>query len=523
MTKPKTDSTAILDHTQVLLAHLDTEFNFVHVNRAYAQRCEREAPFFEGKNYFQLEADAGMEKVFRRVAATGEPHFARGGLLPGACNSKRDVTLWDWSLVPVKDKGGATIGLVLTVVDVTEKRQADEELTLIREQWEMTFDAVPDLIMLLDHRHRIIRANKAMGRRLRVNPKELVGRACYEVVHGTDAPPVFCPHVRLLTDGREHSVETSEGRIGGTFLVTVSPLGNKKAGAPGCVHVARDITVLKETERQLTRAKEATEQANRAKTEFLASMSHELRTPLNHILGFTELVVDKRFGDLNETQAEYLTNVLESSRHLLSLVTDILDLSKVEAGKTELNMAEVSLRQLVQGCLIMVRERGAKHGIRLVASLDSLPETIRADGRKLKHILFHLVSNAVSFTPDGGQVHVSARMIDCTVRPGLRKGDPEDFRVVEAPAQGYPNGDVPIRKCAEFLVADTGMGIRKEDLERIFKPFEQGRHPGTLGHHGTGLGLSIARRLVELHGGRIWAESEGEGRGATVRFVIPLL
>jgi signal transduction histidine kinase len=273
---------------------------------------------------------------------------------------------------------------------------------------------------------------------------------------------------------------------------------------------------LQQQNAEMVKAKEAAEAASRAKSEFLANMSHELRTPLNHIIGFTELVVDKQFGALNEAQEEYLNDALHSSRHLLSLINDILDLSKVEAGKLALEVTDVDLRMLLENSLTMVKEKALKHRIQLSVDIDGIPETIQADERKLKQIMYNLLSNAVKFTPDGGAVTLLARHLSFKAGYWLTR----EGQTVLLP-MGSDEGSKIQGGLMEILVQDTGIGISRGDLERIFDPFERveslsgGRQPG------TGLGLSLTRRLVELHGGKIWAESDGEGRGSKFTFVIP--
>ncbi|MCP4287128.1 MAG: hypothetical protein GY792_22235, partial [Gammaproteobacteria bacterium] len=277
----------------------------------------------------------------------------------------------------------------------------------------------------------------------------------------------------------------------------------------------QEIEEHKQTEEALREAKQAAEAGNQAKGEFLANMSHELRTPLNHIIGFTELVVGQHFGDLNETQAEYLNDVLHSSNHLLSLINDILDLSKVEAGKLELEPSEVDLRMLLKNSLSIIKEKAMKHGIQLSTDIEDIPETITADERKLKQILYNLLSNAVKFTPEGGEIHVDACMADCIARPGLRWEDSKNLQIIESQIHGNDVPSTKRKKCAEFSVSDTGIGIRPEDRARIFSPFEQVEGSSSRRFQGTGLGLSLTKSLVELHGGMIWAESEGEGKGST--------
>jgi signal transduction histidine kinase len=273
-----------------------------------------------------------------------------------------------------------------------------------------------------------------------------------------------------------------------------------------------------------TRAqKDAAEEANRAKSEFLANMSHELRTPLNHIIGFTELVLDKHFGELNEQQEDYLFDVHQSSKHLLSLINDILDLAKVEAGKVQLDLSEINLTIILKNSLSMVKEKALKHNIGIKTQFHSIPDSIMADERKIKQIIYNLLANSIKFTPDNGQICISAETVPCSVRSGLRWDDPKSLHVVseDDPAGGELNETRQI-PCIKIEVADTGIGINADDLERIFLPFEQADGSASRQYQGTGLGLSLTKKLVELHGGKIWARSGGKDKGSVFSFVIPI-
>ena len=280
--------------------------------------------------------------------------------------------------------------------------------------------------------------------------------------------------------------------------------------------------LLRQTKKKLREHNANLDNANKAKSEFLANMSHELRTPLNHIIGFTELVTDKRFGELNATQQEYLNDVLTSSKFLLTLISDILDLSKVEAGKLELMPSPVDLKILLEQSLTMVKEKAAKHRISLSANTDGILDAVQADERKLKQIIFNLLSNAVKFTLDGGTVDVSAKMINATDVFKNKRAISENNKITEDKAEASPNGDLFHARFVEISVSDTGIGIAPEDQDKIFDAFVQVDSSASRRYQGTGLGLSLTKKLVELHGGKIWVESEGEGKGTTFRFAIPI-
>ena len=239
--------------------------------------------------------------------------------------------------------------------------------------------------------------------------------------------------------------------------------------------------------RELADVNERLREATLAKSRFLANMSHELRTPLNSIIGFSELLVQRLAGDLGSKQEEYVRDIADSGRHQLALVNDILDLSKVEAGRIDLERSLIPIEPVAASALALVRAQAVRRSIQLDLAIDTDVDTIFADERKVKQILVNLLSNAVKFTPDRGRVTLGIRRADRTV---------------------------------EFAVADTGKGIAAADQARIFEEFAQAQKGG-FPDEGTGLGLTLAKRLVELHGGRIGVQSE-PGQGSTFTFTLPL-
>lgn len=250
--------------------------------------------------------------------------------------------------------------------------------------------------------------------------------------------------------------------------------------------VAARTRALRATLQELDAQRLQLEAVSRHKSEFLATMSHELRTPLNAIIGFSETLLERYFGDLNDKQDEYLRDILSSGEHLLTLINDLLDLAKVEAGRMELDAAPFSLHDAVESSLTMVRERSARHGIALAATIQPEVAVITADERKVRQILFNLLANAVKFTPDGGRIDVRA----------------------------WTEGEA-----VWIAVRDTGIGIAPDDQQRIFGAFQQA---GTsAAPEGTGLGLALVTAFVDLHGGCLSLESE-PGQGSTFTFTLPL-
>ena len=243
--------------------------------------------------------------------------------------------------------------------------------------------------------------------------------------------------------------------------------------------LATALTELDEKSREL-------ETASRHKSEFLANMSHELRTPMNAIIGFSQVLHERMFGALNEKQEEYIEDILSSANHLLSLINDVLDLSKVEAGQVELDVAPFSLQAALERGVAMVRERATTDGVQVTLAAEADVDVVEGDERRIRQVIFNLLSNAVKFAPTGGAVDVSAARV---------------------------NGEVVVS------VADTGPGVAPDDRERIFEEFQQ-TGAGSKQREGTGLGLALSRRLVELHGGRIWVDSRPD-EGSTFVFTLP--
>jgi two-component system, NtrC family, sensor kinase len=283
-----------------------------------------------------------------------------------------------------------------------------------------------------------------------------------------------------------------EGEATGSLTIRwqdVQPFSSKQVAllqsfAAQAVIAIENVRLFKELEA----ANRGLEAASRHKSEFLANMSHELRTPLNAVIGFSEVLLQRMFGELNAKQDEYLKDIYASGQHLLSLINDILDLSKIEAGRMELAPAPFHLPTALENAVTLVKERAGRHGIALQLDLDPQLGELVGDERKIKQVLLNLLSNAVKFTPEGGRISLKAALTDGSV---------------------------------EIAVTDTGIGIAPEDQAAIFEEFRQVGSDETRKQEGTGLGLTLAKKFVELHGGRIWVESE-PGRGSRFTFTLPV-
>jgi PAS domain S-box-containing protein len=414
------------------------------------------------------------------------------GVLNAMDDRERDFSNEDIELLHTLAQR-ASFELERTQVQTQIEQRAEElsrEVTEHRDYLSSILASIADGVYTVDRQVRVTSWNRGAEDITGYRAEHVLGHPCEEFLAHTDEQgnrlcgTPACP-LRAVMESRRpispkaFSERTADGRVI-PIGVTAAPLISAKGEVVGAVEVFRDISREKELMDRI-------EEASRAKSEFLANMSHELRTPLNSIIGFSEILEDEIFGDLNPKQKEYAQDIQKSGKHLLDLINDILDLSKIEAGKMTLRYSHFSLAQAITDVQAMVWPIVVEKDITLEIFLDEKLSMIQADEGKFKQILGNLLSNAVKFTPEGGKVTIGAKLVD---------------------------------DLAEISVTDTGIGIRPEDQELIFREFWQADSSLSRQYGGTGLGLSLTKRLVEMHGGRIWVESN-LGQGTKFSFTIP--
>jgi PAS domain S-box-containing protein len=398
-------------------------------------------------------------------------------------------------------------------VDVTERKRAEDALRKTEERYRSTLDTILEGCQLLDFDWRYLYLNPAAAQQNRRPNTELLGHKMPDMWPGIETTQVFaqlrrCMEQRIIVHS-ENEFEFPDGHKGwfdvraqpvpeGIFVLSVDISERRRAEqALRELNESLERKVLERT-RDLDAAKERAEAADRVKSAFLATMSHELRTPLNSILGFTGIVLKGLAGPLNEEQTKQLGMVQGSARHLLALINDVLDISKIEAGQLEVRCAPFDLHASIAHVTGSVLPFVEKKGLTLrVVEPDALP-TMLSDQRRCEQILLNLLNNAIKFTVQGG-VTLTVELID-------------DFD---------PSGMGQALRAARLRISDTGIGMRQEDLSSLFQPFRQIDSGLQRVHDGTGLGLAICRRLVSLLGGTITVES-ALGQGSTFSATLPL-
>ncbi len=396
---------------------------------------------------------------------------------------------------PLHNEAGEVAGLQCMFWDVTERHHMEEQLAYERDLLNALLDNVPDRIYIKDTESRFIKGSAALARRLSLNStEEIVGKTDYDFHPEEQAREFHEDEQRVILTGKSivNKVEQQTSEEGRTVWASVTkvPFRNRSGLVTGIIGISRDITALKLAEEESARARDLALEAAQVKAQFLAVMSHEIRTPMNGIIGMIDLLLS---SELSEDQREYAQTVRTSADALLDILNDILDLSKIEAGRLELEKAEFSLRKVMEEAVELHALRAETNQIELNANVSPECEgRYRGDAGRLRQVLLNLVSNAVKFT-EQGEVQVSAN------------------------CQQETDAGIELH----FSVRDTGLGITPEEQEKIFEAFRQADGSTNRRYGGTGLGLSISRQLTEMMGGRMWLESV-PGEGSTFHFTVLL-
>ncbi len=376
----------------------------------------------------------------------------------------------------------------VTINDITEQKRAEESLIRAKEEWELTFDSVPDMIAILDNHHRIMRVNEPMARRLGLTPQECIGLPCYRYVHGTDAPPPFCPHARTLCDGAEHNEEIHEDRLGADLLVSTTPLRDRQGQMIGSVHVAHDITERKKAERRITALNEELRQkieelsaVNSELEAFSYSVSHDLRAPLRSVDGFSQEILEDYGDKLDENGVDSLRRIRAASQRMGLLIDGLLNLFRL--SRSEIVRTRVDLSAVAGDITETLRKNQPGRKVDIVIAEGMVAE---GDERLLYVVLQNLLGNAWKFTE---------RVPEARLEFGAMK---KDDRTV-------------------YFVRDNGAGFDMAYADKLFKPFQR-LHDAAY-FSGTGIGLATVQRIIHRHGGRVWAEG-GVGKGATFYFTV---
>jgi PAS domain S-box-containing protein len=420
------------------------------------------------------------------------------------------------SVTALRDAQGAIIGYLLIGTDNTARKQVEEERMKLdqrlRDQHFYTRSLIEsniDALMTTDPRGIITDVNKQTEALTGCTRDELIGAPFKN--YFTDPSLAQAGINRVLSEGKVTNYElTARARDGKLTVVSynATTFHDRDRILQGVFAAARDVTELKLFEQALKQKNVELEDASRMKSEFLANMSHELRTPLNAIIGFSEILRDGLMGEMTEKQRGFINNIFGSGTHLLSLINDILDLSKVEAGKMLLDLEPIQVSSLLMNSLSIIREKAATRHVRLSMDVAEELGSIQADPRKVKQILYNLLSNAVKFTSEGGQVTLRASHV----------GRAEVGRLSGAWAgRNFPLVDSKYTEFLEISVTDGGIGISEEGLAHLFKPFSQIDSGLARKFEGTGLGLNMVKLLADLHCGGVAVESlVGEGSSFTV-------
>ena len=463
--------------------------NILECNQTLADVIGRSKEEITGNPFLELYASESIDtaqQTSQSFVETGEV-IRQERTLRRADGSTIDVLL---QATPMRDATGKIIASRSTWRDVTKQKEAERALASQEALYRTLIEAAPQIIWVADADGQVALLNKAWHEFSGLSDEESLGTRWAEALHPEDVPDVLAKWERAYTHGETYSGECRFRAKDGsyeTFIFIGTPVRDGSGKIINWVGINTNIADRVQAEIALQEAKDAAEYANRAKSEFLATMSHELRTPLNAIIGFSEILRDEILGTVNDDQKELAIDIHTSGNHLLAMINDILDLSKIEAGKMDLQLENFSVKEAVTEVNTIVNALANQKQIQLTLEFDQ-DVSIEADKIKFKQILYNLLSNAIKFTDEGGKVTTK-------------------FEVSRSALLGS--------------VTDTGVGISQQDREKLFQPFTQLETSSTRTHSGTGLGLALTNRLIQLHGGKIWVESE-INEGSTFSFTCPL-
>jgi PAS domain S-box-containing protein len=488
---------AVVEDQTDLICRFKPDGLLTFVNEAFCRFHGKTSQQLIGTNFFQTlsEEDAAVPLSYINSLPPNEPVVSFDHRL----HSPAQQVVWhQYRVRRLFEKMGDTREFQAVIQDITPAKQSEQALRASEEKYRSLIDHIPDVVWTADANRDLIYISGNAVKVLGYTAEELLGGQLWlNRIHPEDAARVEQAYQKLFSEGEQFDVEYRICRQDGAWvwLHNRALVTRPRSGIMCADGIFLDVTRRRQAEAAIQQTKDAAEAANLAKSQFLANMSHELRTPLNAIIGFSEILADKTFGELNDRQLKYSNNILNSGRHLLQLINDILDLAKVEAGRVELMCNTFSVLKALAEVQTIVKTLANKKHIALdFYSPPNLP-ALFADEAKFKQVMFNLLSNAIKFTPDGGRVLVTSAL------------------------QLANDGAAALL----IAVTDTGIGIKVTDQERVFKEFEQVDSSYGRQQQGTGLGLALTKRLVEMHGGKIWVQSEGiEGKGSTFTFLIPL-
>lgn len=463
--------------------------NILECNQTLADVIGRSKEEIVGNSFLELYASESIDAAQQTSQAfveTGEV-IRQERTLRRADGSTIDVLL---QATPMRDETGKIVASRSTWRDVTKQKEAERALASQEALYRTLIEAAPQIIWVADADGQVALLNKAWHEFSGRTDAESLGTRWAEALHPEDLPDVLAKWERAYNHGETYSGECRfQAKDGSyeTFIFIGTPVRDDSGKIINWVGINTNIADRVQAEIALQEAKDAAEYANRAKSEFLATMSHELRTPLNAIIGFSEILRDEILGAINDEQKELILDVHTSGNHLLSMINDILDLSKIEAGKMDLQLETFSVKEAVTEVNTIVNALANRKQIQLSLELNQ-DVWIEADKIKFKQILYNLLSNAVKFTDERGKITTK-------------------FEVSGSALLGS--------------VTDTGVGISAQDRAKLFQPFTQLDASSTRAHSGTGLGLALTNRLIQLHGGKIWVDSAID-EGSTFSFTFPL-